>query len=979
MSYRIAILCLAALALTAGEPVFLDLAPAVNVAAEDDGIPGNGAGGWTDEGINDMATSPALPPGVQQVNGVRFRIVDPAATGGKAAIMLQGAQPNALPRSVTVPAGGATGRFIYFVHHGVARPSGMGKEEVVARYTVAYADGTSSVAEMRDGRELRHWWTGAWWDNNGAEAWPVLMAQNPYTAKWRKWIGLWATCWTNPEPGKAIASITLASAGRVVPVLWAITIDDRDYREVIGKDYKLAKPADVPPGGFDARFALERKLIGGEMRRLGLIRGMRSLELIRPDLLAVTIDAAVAGGPGQDEVAARALQDAGRFAVVQAGGVSAPAQVGRYSYLHNTVDVGRFPVNAIYWHVYYLRLAAPLPPGAALTVRVAGLGDVGVQAEQTLTYGIDTTITPALKVNQAAYCAGASRRYAYLGWWAGDLGAVDFADCRRFEVVDEAGGAVALAGDITARAPTADKGKPAADGVDPLSGERVAQIDLAPLKPGRYHLRVPGLGRSWTFAVGGEDARLLARTVIGSLLTQRCGCDLDATVTAFPRPACHLQTYRHGHLVGGIEEHRVDGRLVVANPPLAPDEEVRSFRGGYHDAGDFDLFSGHLYGAAKLLAAYEAAPQVWTDGDLGLPESGNRIPDLLDEVAWGLRFYAENQAADGGVPAGRGNDEDYQRTDWLKDGSKEFGAVPAFGVFPPTRASSATFAAVAAQFARLVAPFDAARAADYRDRAERAWAWAAQDGGGDYRNKGIAYGWLSWQRALAWAAAELWETTGKPEYQAFVLAKRGDKDTWSTTWQNRGELGYFQWPYARAARTGSDAAYQQELRAAILKDADGAVASVERTSYRMGARPDGAGGWGDMSGGANHGGLCLYAWLLTRDVKYLDAASLNADWQLGCNPLSRTFITGVGSRSPRHPVLRPWLYDADGAPAPGVTVYGPGGGPKSLRGVYPEAVPSWRCWLDNPTSEIHSEFDAVRMQAAAAFYGLLWSAAQGKP
>ncbi len=91
MPYRIAILCLAALALASGEPVFLDLAPAVNVAAEDDGIPGNGTGGWTDEGINDMAISSALPPGVQQVNGVRFRIVDPAATGGKAAIMLQGA------------------------------------------------------------------------------------------------------------------------------------------------------------------------------------------------------------------------------------------------------------------------------------------------------------------------------------------------------------------------------------------------------------------------------------------------------------------------------------------------------------------------------------------------------------------------------------------------------------------------------------------------------------------------------------------------------------------------------------------------------------------------------------------------------------------------------------------------------------------------------------------------------------------------
>ncbi len=146
----------------------------------------------------------------------------------------------------------------------------------------------------------------------------------------------------------------------------------------------------------------------------------------------------------------------------------------------------------------------------------------------------------------------------------------------------------------------------------------------------------------------------------------------------------------------------------------------------------------------------------------------------------------------------------------------------------------------------------------------------------------------------------------------------------------------------------------------------------------MGARADGAGGWGDLTGGAEHGLLCLYAWTLTGEAKYLDTASLNADYQLGCNPLGRSFITGIGSRPPEHPELRPWLYDASGHPAPGVPVYGPGGGAKSLRGAYPAAVPSWRCWLDNPTSEIHSEFDLVRMQTTGAFYALLWSSEAAK-
>ncbi len=972
----IAILLLGAV--IAGEPVFLDLTPSANTAWRDDGIPDNGVGGWTDEGINDMGIFPAAAPGVQEVNGVRFRLPE-AAAGGPAVVMLRGARLAAKPPSVTVAAGGATGRFIYVIHHGVARPDGVAKEEVVATYTLTYADGSSASLPIRDGRELRHWWTGAWWDNNGAEAWPVLMGQNTYTAKWNKWIGLWATRWTNPSPEKPIASLTLASAGRVAIAVWAITIDDRDHQQVLGPDYKLTRPDAPPAGFFEPALALERRQIGAAMRGLGMLRGVRELRTVRPDLLELTIDAAVAGGPGMGEAEAAALQRSEAFTLRIAGAESRPQQVGRHSFLYTTADIGRFPVNPIHWHTYYLRLAAPLVAGQLCTVRVAGLAGEGVVSEATLAFDPATSITPAIKVNQAAYAAGAGRRYAYLGWWAGDLGAVSFADCSAFEVVSETDGAVALRGAVTVRAATEDgKNKPV-DGIDPLSGEAVREIDLALLGPGRYHLRLPGIGRSWSFAVGGEAAWQVARISIRGLLTQRCGCDLAPAVTAFPRPACHVQTWEHGHLLGGLHERREDGKLVIVNPPRAPGEAARSFHGGYHDAADYDLFAGHLFGAARLLDAFEAALQAWKDGDLGLPESGNGIPDLLDEVAWGLRFYAENQGEDGAVPAGRGNDEDYQNKEWLKDGAKEHGQIPPFGVLPPNRSSTATFAAVAAQYARLIAPFDRAQGEVMRGRAERAWTWAAQDGGGAYRNGGTTYAALSWPRALFWGAAELWETTGDKRYLEHVLAHRSDAAVWKHNWNEAAAMPFFRWAVARGVRPGTDEAFRGEQRAAILASADGAVKAVDRTSYRMGARPDGAGGWGDMTGGAEHGMVCLLAWRLTGEAKYLDAASLNADYQLGCNPLGRSFITGLGSRPPLHPVLRPWLIDAAGIPVPGVPVYGPGGGANSLRGCHPEAVPSWRCWLDNPTSELHSEFDVVRMQKSAGFFALLWTAGLQRP
>ena len=77
-------------AAAAAEPYFVDLSQAVNVGMEDDGMAGNGQGGWSDEGANDMFIFPAVPLGKSAQNGYAFNIIDPAKNGGKNVIMLQG-------------------------------------------------------------------------------------------------------------------------------------------------------------------------------------------------------------------------------------------------------------------------------------------------------------------------------------------------------------------------------------------------------------------------------------------------------------------------------------------------------------------------------------------------------------------------------------------------------------------------------------------------------------------------------------------------------------------------------------------------------------------------------------------------------------------------------------------------------------------------------------------------------------------------
>ena len=65
-----------------------------------------------------------------------------------------------------------------------------------------------------------------------------------------------------------------------------------------------------------------------------------------------------------------------------------------------------------------------------------------------MAYDERVTITPALKVNQVAYSSLGRRRYAYLGWWAGDAGKVDFADFKKFQAIEEPSREVVLEGEL---------------------------------------------------------------------------------------------------------------------------------------------------------------------------------------------------------------------------------------------------------------------------------------------------------------------------------------------------------------------------------------------------------------------------------------------------------------------------------------------------------------------------------------------------
>ena len=916
--------------------VYVDLSGVVNTAREDDGVADNRAGGWSDEGINDMYIYPPIPVGEVERNAHRFFLVDPARQpGGRAVLMLRGRNRGQdKPESAEVAVPAVKAAYLYVLQNSVGTVAAQPDQVPLGTWTVGYADGTETAIPIRAGVELRPWWTGQWWDNNGASAWPIFMGRNVYTMKWNKYIGVWSMQWKNPCPEKPVTRLHFKSEGLDAPVIWAATLSDENfYAEEAKFKSHFGRPDGAPDGWFAAKLSQERQGVVTAAREEGLLKGIRAIHPIRADLLQVIVDSALGDiGPGPGDDLLTPWMAAARWTVTGPDqNRPLPVQaIGRQSYEAWRGDVGTYPANSFYHHSFYLRLAQPMQSGQTYTVSIQGLGEP-YQSRIALPYDDRATETPALKVNQVAYSGLARQRYAYLGWWAGDLGAVDFTGVAAYEVHTVKGQPVAT-GTAVLRSPK-----------DECSGEQVWELDLAAVPPGGpYRVHVPGLGMSAPFRVGGEGMRDLYYHTARAFFHQRCGQTLAPPHTWIKRDACHRDVYESGFLVG--------------NPDHLPGsgEAVRSFTGGYHDAGDDDCFTYHLRATAQWLSVFEQYPGRFKDGDLNLPESGNGIPDLLDEAWWALEFYLNAQQADGGVPLGRGNDQDA-----IRDWERKHGRRPLFGIFPPDLFSSTEFAAVAAQLARLIQPYDARRAASLTQGAARAYAWA----------RAFKEEKPDQNRPLfeAWAAGELYVTTGEARYQTDFLALETAGAFKRAHWKMAHNVPGFYWSYANCKRPECDKTVQGSLRQDLIQRAGHGVKQTSESVYRNGHNGKTALGWGNGHGGGHYADLLLRAFWLTGEAAYLEAASVNADFQLGANPLSKTFVSGLGARPPVQPQLSPLLYAGPkktGRTVEGISIYGLS---SSVPPGYPAAVPLYRHWRDiSGTAEDSSEFTITETVGGSA-------------
>ncbi|MBM4086750.1 MAG: hypothetical protein FJ272_18340, partial [Planctomycetes bacterium] len=371
-------------------------------------------------------------------------------------------------------------------------------------------------------------------------------------------------------------------------------------------------------------------------------------------------------------------------------------------------------------HYSYLEMPSPLQQGRRYTISLKDGRKVTFVFDET------RTVSRAIKVNQVGCLPDAKGKFAYLGACLWEFGPHDFSFAREFKVVSVATGEVVHKGEVRLReknprfAPRPDKGDDPAQ--RPLiAGEDVYELDLSGLKAeGEFFITIPGVGRSWTFRHAKDAYAEAFYTACRGLYHQRCGIALEEKYTPWTRIQCHTDPiYESGHIpFGPGADFRPPKGYEVFDVFGATTDLTRQTanpRGGWHDAADWDRNIAHYTCVFDLLNAYELWPSKFSDGQLHIPESGNGIPDILDEAEFGLEVWKRSMTPDGGV-AGMVETWTHPKID---DPNVKY------SYSRRTRWSSLLFAAGAAQFAHLVKPFSADKAREYEALARKAYAFGS--------------------------------------------------------------------------------------------------------------------------------------------------------------------------------------------------------------------------------------------------------------
>ena len=447
-------------------------------------------------------------------------------------------------------------------------------------------------------------------------------------------------------------------------------------------------------------------------------------------------------------------------------------------------------------------------------------------------------------------------------------------------VVDCASGATVFEGDV----------EPAA--YNEATGRDEARFEFSGFTtPGTYKV-VSGNLESFEFRIADDVYDDAFKATLRMFYLQRCGVELDAELAGvYAHPECHT------------------GEAVIYGT-----DETIDVSGGWHDAGDYGRYvvSG-AKAAADLMLAYSFYPSAFDD-DLGIPESGNGIPDVLDEVKFELDWLFKMQNDEGGV---------YHKVTCAN--------FPSFVmpeeeteeliVTPVSTTATGDFAAVMAMASVVYADIDSEYAEKCLDAAVKAAEYLDEHSAfeGAVNPDGIVTGEYSDSNDVderLWAYAELFKATGDTKYdEAFCeLADSGIPCASDFGWQGVGAYAGYAYLSAEKAK----GKFYDAVLASFMSGVSGIEAATAADSYHSSLTEY---PWGSNMTIANNGMYLLLYDAVSGSNKADAVVRSQLDYLLGTNGTSYCFLSGFGTQSPNSPHHRP--SEAKGEAVPGMIAGGP--------------------------------------------------------
>lgn len=500
---------------------------------------------------------------------------------------------------------------------------------------------------------------------------------------------------------------------------------------------------------------------------------------------------------------------------------------------------------------------------------------------------------------------------------------------------------------LDAKGGVVHRGKTIVFGPDAASGDTVHLIDFTGFTtPGSGYVLQVGQGKSDAFSIDGKLYYRLKYDALRYFYATRSGTPIEKVYVGDPaiaRPAGHYKD----------------------RAPCAPGigcNYTLDVTGGWYDAGDYGKYvvNGGI-SVWTLMNWYERAKYAGGDtaafGDLKgfIPESQNKVPDILDEARWELEFFLRMQVPEGQPNAGMVHHKIHDVA-WTALGIGPHEGKMARTLHAVSTAATLNFAASLAQAARIWRDFDPKFSKTCIEAAERAWKAARAQpnklalpsdtiGGGPYEDDKLA-------DEFFWAAAELYITTGQDVYGNVIKesplnsslpdGSNGGGAVTSMTWQLVDALGKISLALVPSKITE---AQRREYRSQIVRVAKSYADVTSHQGYRLPLAPDHSNQypWGSNSFVLNNMLIMALGYDFDRTPELLSAVAQGMDYLLGRNPLAQSYVTGYGVRPLTNPHHRFWAHQVDArypnAP-PGIVSGGPNSG---LQDPYVKAAGLTQC------------------------------------